>query len=241
MSFGKSSGSSAPVTTEEQKAQLRATTEMLTGTIIPAYKQAVGGAKDTYYDNAQGLLKAAQNQATQAGQIGQTLGETGASAVRTGTAGLERMFTPEYEQQQIAAAYAPAQAQYMQNLAQLRREAASGGVSDSYRQRMIESQLAGQTAAAQQQLGAQVSSNIAAQRLAANQALQQGGASQLGQALGAAGQQVTAAMAPQALYNQYASVLFGTPAASYTPDFRGTQGTNTSGYNAGISFKGISF
>jgi len=43
-------------------------------------------------------------------------------------------------------------------------------------------------------------------------------------------------MTPQQLYNQYASVIFGTPAASYTPDFRGTQGstTNTSGYQAGF-------
>jgi hypothetical protein len=45
-------------------------------------------------------------------------------------------------------------------------------------------------------------------------------------------------MTPQQLYNQYASVIFGTPAASYNPDFRGTQGTttNTTGYNAGVKF-----
>jgi hypothetical protein len=68
--------------------------------------------------------------------------------------------------------------------------------------------------------------------------LGQGG---IGQALGAAGQQVTAAMTPQQLYNQYASVIFGTPSASYNPDFRGTQATNTTGYNAGIQYKGLGF
>jgi hypothetical protein len=40
------------------------------------------------------------------------------------------------------------------------------------------------------------------------------------------------------LYNQYASVIFGTPAASYNPDFRGTIGstttTNQTGYQAGM-------
>jgi hypothetical protein len=60
--------------------------------------------------------------------------------------------------------------------------------------------------------------------------LGQGG---LGQALGAAGSGVSAAMTPQQLYNQYASVIFGTPAASYSPDFRGTQGSTTTGSQYG--------
>jgi hypothetical protein len=66
--------------------------------------------------------------------------------------------------------------------------------------------------------------------------LGQGG---LGQALGAAGQGVTAAMTPTDLYNKYASVIFGTPAASYSPDFRGTQGSTTTGdkYSVGIQTK----
>jgi hypothetical protein len=36
-------------------------------------------------------------------------------------------------------------------------------------------------------------------------------------------------MTPQQLYNQYASVIFGTPSASYNPDFRGTQSNTTTG------------
>ena len=31
----------------------------------------------------------------------------------------------------------------------------------------------------------------------------------------------------QDLFNKYASVIFGTPSASYNPDFRGTQGSST--------------
>ena len=60
----------------------------------------------------------------------------------------------------------------------------------------------------------------------------------IGGEVGAAGQQVSAAMTPSDLYSKYASVVFGTPSSSYTPDFRGTQGTtqtsNQTGYNMGI-------
>jgi hypothetical protein len=40
------------------------------------------------------------------------------------------------------------------------------------------------------------------------------GQSGLGQSLGAAGVATQAAMTPQQLYNQYASVIFGTPASA---------------------------
>ena len=73
-------------------------------------------------------------------------------------------------------------------------------------------------------------------RLAAGQALAGFGQGGIGQAIGAAGQRVSAAMTPQQLYNQYASVIFGTPAAAYNPDFRGTQGQTVTrqGYDFGI-------
>jgi hypothetical protein len=93
----------------------------------------------------------------------------------------------------------------------------------------------------QSNIAAQTQQGIAAQRLAAANSLAQLGQGGIGQAMGAAGQQVTAAMTPQQMYNQYASVIFGTPAASYTPNFAGTQGTTTSGSKAGVDFKGISF
>ena len=64
---------------------------------------------------------------------------------------------------------------------------------------------------------------------AAAQSLIGAGQGGIGQAIGAAGQGVTAAMTPQQLYNQYASVLFGTPAASYVPNFAGTQGRTETG------------
>ena len=81
--------------------------------------------------------------------------------------------------------------------------------------------------------------NVAAQRLQAATALAGIGQGGLGQAVSAAGTQVSAAMTPQDLYNKYASVIFGTPSASYTPNFAGTQGTTSTGSNMGISLQGM--
>lgn len=236
--FDKSSGSSAPITTEEQKAALRAQTAAMTGTFLPAYQQAVNGATNLYNRNAVGVLNAAQNQAGMARQAQDVLGSTGESALRTGIAGLQSVFDPGYMQQQIGAALGPAQAQYQQNLEMQDRGFGGAGNMGSARQALADRALAGSNRAAQAQLAAQTANNIMGQRMGAANQLASYGQGGIGQALGAAGSAVTASMAPQALYNQYASVLFGVPAASYTPDFRGTQGSETRGTK--IGFSGIS-
>lgn len=242
----KSGGSSTPVITPEQKAALAAQTEFLTGKnargeasslgvgIIPTYSSAVTGAKDVYNKNAGGVLTAAQNLAGTAGQAQQTLGEVGEAGLRGGTSNLMSMFDPNYEANQIQAALAPAQSQYQQNIAQ--QEATFGGTGNlgSARQALAGRQAAGANQAQMAKTAADVQANVAAQRAGVNQFLASQGASNIGQALGAAGQQVSAAMTPQQLYNQYASVIFGTPATSYTPDFRGTQGSVTTGYQLNI-------
>jgi hypothetical protein len=50
---------------------------------------------------------------------------------------------------------------------------------------------------------------------------------------------LSAAASPQQLYNQYASIIFGTPQGAYTPNYAGTQGMtttgNTSNWNAGLN------
>lgn len=241
MSFGKSSSTTTPQLTEEQKQQIKAQTDFFTGTIAPTYQQAVRGATDIYNLNAGGVLNAAQNQAGVARQAQQALGETGESALRTGISGLESLFNPDYEANQIQAALAPAQAQYAQNVANQGAAFGGAGQMGSARQALADRQLAGATQSAQMQTAAQVQRDIAAQRAGVGSQLAQLGQGGIGQALGAAGSAVSASMTPQQLYNQYASVIFGTPSASYNPDFRGTQGTSTDGYKAGIDFKGISF
>jgi len=240
MSFGKSSSTTTPTLTDEQKAQIKAQTDFFTGTIAPTYTGAVKGATDVYNQNVGGVVNAGQNLAGVAGQAQQTLGETGESALRTGISGLQSLFSPDYERNQISAAMAPAQAQYQQNLAAQQAQFGGSGNLGSARQALAGQQLAGQNQALQAKTAADLQSQIAGQRMGVGQTLAGLGQGGIGQALGAAGQQVTAAMTPQQLYNQYASVIFGTPSASYNPDFRGTQATNTTGTNIGANF-GVKF
>lgn len=234
MSFGKSSSTTTPTLTDEQKAQIKAQTDFFTGTIAPTYKGAVTGATDVYNQNAGGVLNAAQNLGGVAQQAQQSLGQTGESALRTGIGGLESLFTPDYERNQIMSALAPAQAQYGQNLAAQQAQFGGTGNLGSARQALAGQQLAGQNAALQAKTAADIQAQIAGQRMGVGTTLAQLGQGGIGQALGAAGQQVSASMTPQQLYNQYASVIFGTPSASYNPDFRGTQATTQTGYQMGI-------
>lgn len=225
MSFGKSGGTSytVPELTPEQRAMIGAQTNFFTSTIAPAYQQAVGGARDVYNLSAPGVTYAAQNLAGTAGQAQEALGSTGESALRTGISGLQNIFSPDYAQTQLQAALAPAQQQYVQNLANQRASFGGAGQLGSSRQALADTALAGQTAASQQMAAARVLGDIESQRAQASSSLAQLGQGGIGQALGAAGQGVTAAMTPQQLYNQYASVIFGTPATSYSPNFAGTQ------------------
>jgi hypothetical protein len=234
MSFGKSSSTTTPELTQEQRDQIAAQTGFFTGTIAPTYKSAVEGATDIYNKNAGGVLNAAQNQAGVAQQAQNTLGETGESALRTGITGLESLFNPDYEANQIAAALQPAQAQYQQNIANQGAQFGGAGQLGSARQALAGTQLAGMNQATQASTAAQVQKDIAAQRAGAASNLAQLGQGGIGQALGAAGTQVTASMTPQDLYNKYASVIFGTPSASYNPNFAGTQGQTKTGSSFGF-------
>lgn len=238
MSGGKSGGTSTviPTLSPEQNAMIAAQTGLFTGTVGPSYQQAVQGATNLYNTTATGVTNAAQNLAGTAAQAQNVLGGTGESALRTGISGLESLYNPNYEAQQLQAALMPAQAQYAQNIAAQQAQFGGAGQLGSARQALAGRALAGQTQAAQQQAAAEVQKNIAAQRMAAGQALIGAGQYGVTGAQQAAAQGITAAMAPQQLYNQYASVLFGTPAASYVPNFAGTQGQTTtrSAYDLGF-------
>lgn len=240
MSFGKGGSTTytTPQLTDEQRAQIKAQNEFFTGTIAPTYQGAVKGATELYNWGAPGALNAAQNLAGTASQAGQTLGETGESAVRTGIAGLESLFGPQYEQQQLEAALGPAQGAYQKNLQDLSAQFGAAGGLGSARNALAAQQLAGQTQATQAATAANVLKDINAQRLQAAATLGQLGQGGLGQAIGAAKEGVGAAMTPQQLYNQYASVIFGTPSASYALGPYGSTG-GSSYQQLGINPMGI--
>ena len=235
MSFGKSSSTTTPTLTQEQRDQIAAQTGFLTGTIIPTYQGAVHGATDLYGTTKGGVQNAAQNLAGISSQAQETLGSTGESALRTGVTGLESLFSPDYEANQISAALAPAEAQYMQNVANQEAQFGGTGQLGSARQALAGRQLAGSTMATQAQTAAQIQKDIAAQRAAAAQSLAGIGQTGLTGAQSAAGNIVTAAKTPQDLYNQYASIIFGTPTSSYNANFAGTQGQTKTGTSLGFS------
>lgn len=234
MSFGKGGGTSytTPELTPEQRAQIQAQNELFTSTIAPNIKEAVAGATDLYSKSKGGVLNAAQNLGGIAGQVQRTTGEVGESALRTGVEGLQSLFSPEYAQEQLNAAMAPAQAQYQQNL--INQQAQFGGTGNlgSARQALAERQLAGQTQSAQAATAANILKDITAQRAAAAGNLAQIGGAGLGQALGAAGQGVAASMTPQDYFNKYLAGPYGAPSASYALGPYG-QSTSSSNYNYG--------
>ena len=225
MSYGKGSGSSTtiPTLSPQQNAMIAAQTGLFTSQIAPSYATAVGGATNLYNQEAPGVTNAAQNYAGTANQAQNVLGNTGESALTSGINALQNLGSPEYQQAQMNAALQPAEAQYAQNIAQQQAQFGGAGELGSARSALAQQQTAGSTQAAQQQAAATVLNNIAQQQQSAGSTLAQLGQSGLTGAQAAGANQLTASMAPQNLYNQYASVLFGTPSAAYSPNFAGTQ------------------
>jgi hypothetical protein len=136
----------------------------------------------------------------------------------------------------MQAALAPGEAQYAQNIAGQQAQFGGAGQLGSARSALAQQQTAGATQAAQQQAAATVLNNIAQQQASAGSTLASLGQSGLTGAQAAGANALTASMAPQQLYNQYSSVLFGTPSTSYSPNFSGTQSTTTTQNNANLGF-----
>lgn len=231
MSFGKGSSTTIPELTPEQREYVKAQSEFFTQVLRPTYQDIVQGAKGVYEENKPGTMAAAQNLAGTAGQVQQVLGETGESALRTGVTGLQNLFGRDYEAQQLQTALAPAQAQYQQNIANQGALFGGAGQLGSARQALAGQQLAGATAAQQGAIAAQVARDVAAQRQQAATSLMGYGGAALPGTLGAAGQIVSASQLPMAEYGRFASIPFGTPAASYTNI--GPTGSTTQGKSFG--------
>jgi hypothetical protein len=236
MSGGKSNNQSStdPKLTAAQAAQVEAQNKFFTDTLAPTYTGAVKGATDVYNQAAGGVLNAAQNLGGVSQQAQKSLGETGESALRSGISGLQSLFQPDYEANQIKAALQPAQSQYAQNIANQAAQFGGTGNLGSARQALAGRQAAGANQALMAKTAADIQRDVAGQRMATAGQLAQLGQGGVGQALGAAAQGVNAAMTPQQLYNQYASVIFGTPSSSYS---LGPTGSNTSSSGSNIGFK----
>lgn len=235
MGFGKSSGSSQAVLTPEQKELLQLQTGALKETFLPAYQSTIGGAGSVLRD-----IQPYQNQAAKAAyqQAGQVSSDaiTGANAmIGAGNKTLQALFDPNYEQGQINAALQAGRESARESQAgQNAMYGAAGGLGSS-RMALADKNLASLNAQRQATAAAEAQARVQANRSAAAQAVMSQGQQLANLGLGAASQQVGYASAPMDLYSKYAGIVYGTPQASTTPNFSGTQGSTTSG--KGMGFK----
>lgn len=233
--LGKSSSTTTAQPSQEQLDQIASANKFNTEQLYPAYAAVLKGTFDTYNKGAGGVENAAQNLASVGSQAQQTLGAGGESAYNQGIKGMESLFSPDYEANQIAAALQPAQAQYMQNLEMQQRQFGGAGMLGSARQALADRQLAGTNQASQMATAAQVQKDIMAQRAATGANLAQLGQSGLTGAVTAAGVPLSAAQAGMDYFNKIVAGAQGTPTGTLIPNFSGTQGSTKTGSSFGFS------
>lgn len=233
--FGGSGGGSSTQVSylPEQIKDIQKTGEFRQNVMMPTWQNYMTGAQTGYEQAMPGMMKAAQGGAGYAGQMGQTLGETGESAARTGVAGLESFFNPNYASEQFAAAMAPIQSQYQQNVANQGASFGGAGQLGSARQALAGQQLASANQAAQMQAAAGVMRDINQQRLTAGQALTGAGANYLQGGLGAKQAQLGFAERPMDWYSNLGKQYSMVPQGLYTPPYPNQQSSQTS-QNMGI-------
>ena len=242
MGGGKSSGNQSTSTqlTPQQTETLNLQNTALAN-LIPTYLNTVGGATNVYNQETPNLNNAAMNATQAANAVGQTQYSTGQNALQSGIQGLQSLFSPQYEQQQVQGALAPAE--YAAQQANVGQNAAFAGAGEQGSSR--EALANQQTQAMNQQLfgstAANVESGITAGRQSAANSLASLGSQNLANAPGTYAGTLNYASAPTTLYNQYASTIFGVPQGSTTPNYSGTQSQNQSGSgkSSGINLSDI--
>ena len=235
MGGGKSSGSSQVQMTPEQQRLLSAQTDFLTNTAFPAYQKTVGGAQDILgqvMPKATSAADTASNVASQTGQLQQAIGSGG---LATGMAGLASLFNPQYEEGQVNAALQAGRESGRELVNQQVAGYGGAGGLGSSRAALAEKNLASLQEQRQATAAANARAGVQANKAAAAQQLATLGQSNLGAANQAAAARIGYAGTPQDVYSKYASIIYGTPQASTTPNFAGTQGGTTSG--KGMGFK----
>ena len=234
MGGGKGSSSSSVQMTPEQTELLNLQTKALRNTFLPAYEKTVSDAGTVLRDVQGYQNKAALNAYTQAGEVsGNAI--TGANAmISSGNKTLQALFDPNYEQGQIQAALQTGREAARESQAgQNAMYGAAGGLGSS-RMALADKNLSSLNAQRQATAAAGAQAQVQANRSAAAQAVMSQGQNLANLGLTAAGQQVGYSTAPMDLYSKYASIVYGTPQASTTANFAGTQGQKTSSKGFGF-------
>jgi hypothetical protein len=169
-----------------------------------------------------------------------------------GASQLAQLFNPQYKQEQIDAALQAGRESARESQAGQNAMYGGAGGLGSSRMALADKNLSSLNAQRQATAAAGASANVEAQRQNAANALMGAGANALGQAgglfgsltgagqAGLSGAQQSAASrigyagTPQDVLSKYASIIYGTPQQSTTPNFAGTQGQTGSSKGFGM-------
>lgn len=234
MGMGKSSGSQQAVVTPEQQDLLRTQTAALKETFLPAYQKTIGQAADVYGQTVPAATSAAQTASDVAAQTGGVQQAAGTIGTGLGMAGLASLFDPQYEQQQVNAALQAGRESGREAMNQQTAGYGAAGGLGSSRAALANANLASLQEQRQATAAAGARAGVQANKAAAAQQLLAAGQTGLTGANQAAAARIGYAQTPQDVLAKYAQVIYGTPQASTTPSFQGTQGQNTSGKSSGF-------
>lgn len=234
MGGGKGSSTSTVQMTPEQQEMLKLQTGALRDTFLPAYQSTVTGAKDIMSKTMEGSTAAASKASDVASQTGALQQAIGSGALLTGTSGLANLFGKDYEQNQVnAALQAGRESARESQMGQNAMYGAAGGLG-SARMALADKNLSSLNAQRQATAAAGAQALVQQNRSDAAKALMTAGQAGLTGANQAAASQIGYAGIPQDVYSKYAQVVYGTPQASTTANFAGTQGQKTSSKGFGF-------
>jgi len=235
MGSSKGSSSTQVEMSPEQRRAIGAQTDFLTGTAFPAYQQTLGKANDVYGSTAGATREAAGTASDIAGRTAALNEATGAGGILTGMSGLASLFDPNYEEGQVQSALQAGRESGRELVnSQNASYGAAGGLGSS-RSALANANLSSLIGQRQTAAAADARAKVQANKAAAANQLATLGGQNLTAANTAAAARVGYAGAPQDALAKYASIIFGTPQASTTPNFAGTQSSRTSGKSSGIS------
>jgi hypothetical protein len=238
MGGGKSSGSQSTTVqmTPEQRELLGAQKDFLVNTAFPTYQKTIGQAGELYGNVSPAVQQATNTALNVTGRTGAAQEAAGMGGLATGMTGLASLFSPQYEQGQVDAALQAGRESARES--QLGQNAMYGAAGDlgSARMALADRNLASLNAQRQATAAANARAGVQANKAAAANQLATLGSSLLGGANTTAAGRTAIAQSPQDAFAKYASVVFGTPQASTTPNFQGTQGTTSRGKSSSLGF-----
>jgi hypothetical protein len=234
MGGGKGSSNSSVQMTPEQTELLKVQTDALTGTFLPAYKETVGGAKERMNLSQPYINKAAENLYINSGDLAKSSLATASGLTSGGASTLSQLFSPDYEKGQVNAALQAGRESARESQAgQNAMYGAAGGLGSS-RMALADRNLSSLNEQRQSTAAANASALVQQNRANAAATALKSGVDLGTQGINAAGTQVTSASSPMDAFAKYASIIYGTPQASTTPNFAGTQGQKTSSKGFGF-------